>query len=70
MAQGTERVPHLLTFLEQGLQCDNPPEPAPIYTPDQRAYKCYWREGTPVYARAGIHAHLVRHLRIPGTLSV
>ena len=70
MAQGTEGVPHLLTFQEQGLQRDDPPEPSPIYTPDQKAYKCYWHKGTPLYARAGIHVHLVHHLSIPGRLSV
>ena len=45
-------------------------EPTPIYTPDQRAYKCYWREGTLLNARAGIHDHLVHHLNIPKTLRV
>ena len=69
MAQGTEWVPHLLTFQERGLQRDDPPEPAPIYTPDQKAYKCYWHKGTALYARAGIHVHLVHHLSIPGRLS-
>ena len=33
-------------------------------------YKCYWHQGTPLYARAGIHLHLVHHLSIPGRLSV
>ena len=70
MAQGTEWVPHLLIFQEQGLQRDNPPEPTPIYTPDPKAYKCYWHKGTPLYARARIHVHLVHHLSIPGRLSV
>ena len=70
MAQGTEWVPLLLTFQEQGLQRDDPPEPTPIYTPDQKAYKCYWHKGTPLYARAGIHVHLVHHLSTPGRLSV
>ena len=70
MAQGAEWVPHLLTFQEQGLQRDDPPETTPIYTPDQKAYKCYWHKGTPLYARAGIHVHLVHHLSIPGRLSV
>ena len=46
MAQGTERVPHLLTFQEQGLQRNDPPETSPIYTPDQKTYKCYWHKGT------------------------
>ena len=50
MAQGTEWVPHLLTFQEQGLQSDNPPELTPIYTPDEKAYKRYWHKGTPLYA--------------------
>ena len=50
MAQGAEWVPHLLTFQEQGLQRDDPPEANPIYTPDQKAYKCYWHKGTPLYA--------------------
>ena len=54
MAQGPGWVPHLLTFQEQGLQRDNPPETTPIYTPDQKAYKCYWHKGTPLYAQAGI----------------
>ena len=40
MAQGTEWIPHLLTLQEQGLQRNNPPEPDPIYTPDQKGYKC------------------------------
>ena len=70
MAQGTEWVPHLLTFNEQGLQRDDPPEPTPIYTPDQKASKCYWHKGTLLHARAGIHVHLVHHLSIPGGLSV
>ena len=70
MAQGPEWVPHLLAFQEQGLQRDDPPEDTPIYTPDQKAYKCYWHKGTPLYARAGIHVHLVHHLSIPGRLGV
>ena len=70
MAQGTDWVSHLLTFQEQGLGRNDPPEPTPIYTPDQRAYRCYWHMGTSLYARAGIHAHLVHHLSIPGRLSV
>ena len=41
MAQVTDLVPHLLTFQEQGLERDDSPEPRPIYTPDQKAYKCY-----------------------------
>ena len=36
MAQGPEWVPHLLAF--------DPPETTPIYTPDQKAYKCYWHK--------------------------
>ena len=68
MAQGTDWVPHLLTFQEQGLQRHDPPETTPIYTPDQKAYKCYWHKGTPLYARASIHVHLVHHLSIPGRL--
>ena len=47
MAQGPEWVPHLLAFQEQGLQRDDPTETTPIYTPDQKAYKCYWHKGTP-----------------------
>ena len=47
MAQWLGWVPHLLTFQEQGLQRDDPPETTPIYTPDQKAYKCYWHKGTP-----------------------
>ena len=70
MAQGTEWVPHLLTFQEQGLRRNDPPPPTPIYTPDQKAYKCYCHKGTPLKARAGIHVHLVHHLGIPGRLSV
>ena len=62
--------PYLLTFQEQGLQCDDPPETSPIYTPDQKAHKCYWHKGTPLYAQAGIHVHLVHHLSIPGRLGV
>ena len=70
MAQGPGWVPHLLAYQEQGLQCDDPPETTPIYTPDQKAYKCYWHKGTPLYARTGIHVHLVHHLSIPGRLGV
>ena len=70
MAQGAEWVPHLLTFQEQGLQRDDPPETTPIYTPDERAYKSYWHKGSFIYAPAGIHVHLVHHLSIPGKLSV
>ena len=50
MAQVTEWVPHLLTFQEQGLQRHDPPEPTPMHTPDQKAYKCYWHKGTTLYA--------------------
>ena len=70
MAQGPGWVPHLLTFQEQGLQRDDPPETTPMYTPDQKAYKCYWHKGTPLYAQTGIHVHLVHHLSIPGRLGV
>ena len=70
MAQGQGWVPHLLAFQEQGLQRDDPPETTPIYTPDQKAYKCYWHKGTPLYAQTGIHVHLVHHLSIPGRLGV
>ena len=70
MAQGAEWVPHLLTFQERGLQRDDPPETSPIYTPDQKPYKCYWHKGTPLYARAGINVHLVHHLSISGRLGV
>ena len=70
MAQGQGWVSHLLAFQEQGLQRDDPPETTPIYTPDQKAYKCYWHKGTPLYARTGIHVHLVHHLSIPGRLGV
>ena len=59
MARGTEWLPNPLTFQEQGLQRDDPREPDPIYTPDQKAHKCYWHKGTPLYARALIHVHLV-----------
>ena len=47
-----------------------PPETTPPYTPDQKAYKCYWHKGTPLYAGTGIHVHLVPHLGIPGRLGV
>ena len=47
MAQGPGWVPHLLTFQEQGLQRDDPPEITAIYIPDQKAYKCYWHRGPP-----------------------
>ena len=70
MAQGTDWVPHALTFQEQGLQRNDPPEPTPMYMLDQRAYKCYRHKGTPLYARAGIHVHLVHHLSIQGRLSI
>ena len=70
MAQGPEWVPHLLTFQEQVLQRDDPPETTPIYTPDQKAYKCYWHKGTPLYAQTGIHVHIVHHLSVPGRLGV
>ena len=66
MAQGPEWVPHLLALQEQGLQRDDPPESTPIYTPDQKAYKCYWHKGTPLYTQTSIHVHLVHHLSIPG----
>ena len=70
MQQGAEWVSRLLTFQEPGLQREDPPETTPIYTPDHKEYKCYWHKGTPLYARAGIHVHLVHHLSIPGRLSV
>ena len=70
MAQGPGWVPHLLTFQEQGLERDDPPETTPIYTPDQKAYKCYWHKGTPLYAQTGMHVHLVHHLSVPGRLGV
>ena len=70
MAQGLGWVPHLLAFQEQGLQRDDPPETTPIYTPDRKAYKCYWHKGTPLYARTGIHVHLVHGLSIPRRLGV
>ena len=66
MAQGAEWVPHLLTFQEQGLQRDD----SRSWTPDQKVYKCCWHKGTPLYAQGCIHVHLVRHLSIPGRLSV
>ena len=47
MAQGPGWVPHLLTFQEQGLQRDDPPETTPIYTPDQKAYTCTGTRGPP-----------------------
>ena len=70
MAQGPGWVPHLLAFQEQGLQRDDPPETTPLYTPDRTAYKCYWHKGTPLYARTGIHVHLVHHLSVPERLGV
>ena len=70
MAQGSGWVPHLLAFQEQGLQRDNPPETTPIYTPDRKAYKCYWHKGTPLYAQTGIHVRLVHHFSVPGRLGV
>ena len=41
MAQRPGWVSHILAFQEQGLQRDDSPEATPIYTPDQKAYKCY-----------------------------
>ena len=70
MAQGPGWVPHPLAFQEQGLQREDPPQTTPIYTPDPKAYKCYWHKGTPLYARTGIHVHLVHHLGVPGRLGV
>ena len=70
MAQGPGWVPHLLAFQEHGLPRDDPTETTPIYTPDRKAYKCYWHKGTPLYARTGIHVHLVHHLSVPGRLGV
>ena len=70
MAQWSEWVLHLLIFQEQGLQREDPPETTPIYTPEQKAYKRYWNKGTPLYARTGIHVHLVHNLSIPGRLGV
>ena len=70
MAQGPGCVSHLLAHQEQGLERDDPPAATPIYTPDQKAYKCYWHKGTPLYARTGIHVHLVHHLSIPERLGV
>ena len=70
MAQGPGWVPHLLAFQEQGLQRDDPPETTPIYTPDRKAYKCYWHKGTPLYARTGIHVDVDHHLSVPGRLGV
>ena len=40
MAQGADWVPNLLTFQEQGLRRDDPPETTPIHTRAQKAYKC------------------------------
>ena len=70
MAQGADWVPNLLPLQKQGLQREDPPGTTPIYTPDQKAYKCYWHKGTPLYARAGINSHLVHHRSIPGRLGV
>ena len=70
MTQVPGLVPHLLAFQEQGLQRDDSPETTPRNTPDRKTYKCYWHKGTPLYARTGIHVHLVHHLSIPGRLGV
>ena len=70
MAQGTELVPDLLTFQDQGLERDDHSGSTPIYIPDQKAYKCHWHKGTPLYARAGIRVDPGHHLSIPGRLSV
>ena len=42
----------------------------PHVYPDRKAYKCYWHKGTSLYARTGIHIHLVHHLSIQGRLGV
>ena len=70
MAHGTDPVPHLLTFREKGPQRDDPLETTPIYAPEQRAYKCHWHKGSPLYAQVGIQVHLVYDLTITGRLSV
>ena len=70
MAQGTDWVPDLFTIQQQGLQRDDPPEPTPIYAPDQRAYKWHSQRRTALDAQAGIQVHLVHHFSIPGGLSV
>ena len=70
MAQGTDQVARLLTFHEQCLQREEPLEPTPMYTPDQKAYECCWHNGTPFSAPTGIHVHLIHQLSIPGRLSV
>ena len=70
MAQGADWVPNLHIYQEQVLQRDNPPEPTPIYTIEQKAHNCCWHKGTPLYARAGIQVHPVGHLTVPERLSV
>ena len=70
MAQGLNCVSQILSFQEQSLQCDDPSELTPIYTPDLKAYRCYFHTVTLLYARAGIHVYLVHHLSFPGRLSV
>ena len=49
MAQGTEWVPHPLTFQEQGLRRDDPPEPTPIYlhTPGPESVQMLLAQGDP-----------------------
>ena len=70
MAEGAHWVLHLLRFRGKGLQREEPLEPTPIYTPDKKTNKCYWHKGTPSYARAGSHVHLVHHLNVQWRLSV
>ena len=63
-------VLRLASYLLGGASREDPLETTPIYTPDRKGYKCYWHKGTPLYARTGIHVHLVHHLSIPGRLGV
>ena len=51
-------------------QKNDPRETTPIYTPDQKAYKCYLHKGAPLYALTRIRVDLVHHLSIPGRLGV
>ena len=42
----------------------------PLIYPGLESVQKNWHKGIPLYARAGIHVHLVHHLSIPGRLSV
>ena len=47
-----------------------PQKQPPCIPLDQKAYKCYWQKATLLYARTGIHVHLVHQLSIPERLGV